>query len=235
MDATFALGYFQHYLALLDDIDAEQPSRDRELIAADMLRAQPTLRRLLEECGERVRNTGKTPGGRQEHREAVLRAEGVLRDRDAVERAFAPPGPQVQAEGLHPWVWEPAAELWPGKHYRQAVAAAAGNVSLQVQVKLDRWDVADDALMTAALSEKPPTQSQPRLRVPATPGRPFEEALQQGTLFYARGVWSLLRNPATHNVAEVWSEQRGFEALAALSVLARLLDSAAVERADTDG
>ncbi len=48
----------------------------------------------------------------------------------------------MQAEGLHPWVWERAAELWPGKHYRQAVAAAAGNVSLQVQVKLDRWDKA---------------------------------------------------------------------------------------------
>jgi hypothetical protein len=66
----------------------------------------------------------------------------VLRDREAVTRAFAAPGPQVQAEGLHPWVWERAAELWPGKHYRQAVAAAAGNVSLQVQVKLDRWDKA---------------------------------------------------------------------------------------------
>ena len=231
VESSFALDRFSHYLDLLDDIDGEQPSRDPTLIAADIMRAQPTLRRLLKDCGQYVRNSGKTIGGRREHREAILRAEGVIQDRDAIAHAFAVPGPHVQAEGLHPWVWERAAELWPGKHYRQAVAAAAGNVSLQVQVKLDRWDVADDALMTAALSEKPPTLSQPRLRVPATPGRPFEEALQQGALLYARGVWALLRNPATHNVAEVWDQQRAFEALASLSVLARVLDDATIERA----
>jgi hypothetical protein len=80
--------------------------------------------------------------------------------------------------------------------------------------------------MAESLSASAPTPGKPRLRVPATPGRPFEEALQTGALAFARGVWSLLRNPATHNVAEVWDQQRAFEALAALSVLARLLDAA---------
>ncbi|SET33409.1 TIGR02391 family protein [Geodermatophilus poikilotrophus] len=228
----FALGFFKNYLALLDDIDSDSPSRDPELIAADIMRAQPTLRRVLQDCGEWLRATGKTPGGRVEHREAILRAQGVLRDRDAVERAFAPAGPQFPASGFHSWVWETAAPLWTTKHYRQAVAAAAGNLSLKVQSKLDRWDVADHALMTEALSEKPPAPGKPRLRVPATPGRPFEEALQGGTLFFARGVFSLLRNPATHNVTEEWEEQRALEALAALSVLARVLDAATVEAAD---
>jgi hypothetical protein len=125
-----------------------------------------------------------------------------------------------------------AAPLWEGKHYRQAVATAAGNLSLKVQSKLDRWDVADDDLMTQALSPDAPAPGKPRLRVPATPGRPFEEALQTGALFYARGVFSLLRNPATHNVTEEWAEQRALEALAAMSVLARVLDNAEVEHAD---
>jgi hypothetical protein len=232
VEATFALGYFQSYLALLDDIDAEVPSRDSALIAADIVRAQPTLRLVMKDCGEWLRSSGKTPKGRDEHREAILRAEGVLRDREAVQRAFAPAGPQFRATGFHAWVWEVAAPLWADAHYRQAVAAAAGNLSLKVQSKLDRWDVADDALMTESLSPAAPSHGKPRLRVPATPGRPFEEALQTGALAFARGVFSLLRNPATHNVTEAWPEQRALEALAALSVLARVLDSATVESAD---
>jgi hypothetical protein len=112
------------------------------------------------------------------------------------------------------------------------VATAAGNLSLKVQSKLDRWDVADDDLMTQALNPDPPAPGKPRLRVPATPGRPFEEALQSGALFYARGVFSLLRNPATHNVTEEWDEQRALEALAALCILARVLDNATVVKAE---
>jgi hypothetical protein len=227
----FALGYFRDYLALLDDIDSDSPSRDPELIVADIVRAQPTLRRILEDCGEWLRSTGKTPGGRAQHREAILRAEGVLRDRKAVEQAFAPGGPKFQASGFHPWVWETAAPLWTTKHYRLAVAAAAGNLSLKVQAKLDRWDLHDAALMAEALSDKPAAPGRPKLRVPATPGRPFEEALQSGAMHFARGVFSLLRNPATHNVTEAWSEQRALEGLAALSVLARVLDEATVEKA----
>jgi hypothetical protein len=233
VDADFALARFSHYLGLWDEYwNSRGGSRPRSEVADEIVTEQPTIRRLLAACGQKTIHEGAWEHTYKEHRPAILRAQGVLRDRVDVARALAPQGPQLSATGLHPWVWETAAPLWVSKHYRQAVAAAAGNLSLKVQAKLDRWDVADDALMTETLSEKPPAPGKPRLRVPATPGRPFEEALQGGTLFYARGVFSLLRNPATHNVTEEWEEQRALEALAALSVLARVLDAAEVAAVD---
>ncbi|MGY1823744.1 TIGR02391 family protein [Geodermatophilus sp. SYSU D00079] len=236
VDASFAQQRFGAYLDLWDrylnyyNYDQEQ---DRTELADDIIRAQPTISRLVTACGQRMlARRGTSEDTYKEHRAAVLRAQGYLNDREPLAKALGPQAPQLRADTFHPWVWETAAPLWTSKHYRQAVAAAAGNLSLKVQSKLDRWDVADDALMTEALSEKPPAPGKPRLRVPATPGRPFEEALQTGALFFARGVFSLLRNPATHNVTEVWDEQRALEALAALSVLARTLDAAVVEATD---
>ncbi|WP_448642782.1 TIGR02391 family protein [Geodermatophilus sp. URMC 63] len=196
-----------------------------------VIREQPTAMTLLAACGEPVTRHGADEATRDEHRPAVLRALGKVRDLEALSRALRTEVPALAARDLHPWVWEIAAPLWASGHRRQAVAAAAGHLSLKVQSKLDRWDVAADALMTEALSEKPPLPGKPRLRVPATAGRRFEEALQPGVVAYARGVFSLLRNPATHNVMEEWGEQRALEALAALSILARVLDSATVERA----
>ncbi|MGY1985439.1 TIGR02391 family protein [Blastococcus sp. SYSU DS0669] len=230
LDAAFARERFAAYLALWDRQRAAIRIGSPEATALDdeIVAAQPTIRRLLAACGQEASYVGVDAQTYQQHRRAILRATGVLNDSEDLARALGPQGPQLRATGLHPWVWETAAPLWDSGHYRQAVAAAAGNLSLKVQSKLDRWDVADDALMTESLSEKPPAPGKPRLRVPATPGRPFEEALQTGALSYARGVFSLLRNPATHNVTEEWGEQRALEALAALSVLARVLDSAAI-------
>jgi hypothetical protein len=240
LDTQFALERFTTYLDLWAKYSnyysprypAPERTQSREELADEIVKSQPTLFRLLAACGQQVSYTGTHDQTFHEHRRAILRAEGILADREALAKALGPQGPELRATGLHPWVWETAAPLWASNHYRQAVATAAGNVSLKVQSKLDRWDVADDALMTEALSEKAPAPGKPRLRVPATPGRPFEEALQSGTLFYARGVYSIIRNPATHNVTEDWAEQRALEALAALSVLARVLDAATVQKAD---
>jgi hypothetical protein len=236
LDEAFARKRFADYLQLWATYmhESRDPWRQDRVppLREEIIRTQPTIGVLLEACGERVSRIGTSGATYKEHRQAILRAQGTLDDRPALERALGPGGPEVRAYGLHEWVWETAASLWDSGHYRQAVAAAAGNVSRRVQSKLDRWDLADDALMTEALTQKPPAVGKPRLRVPATPGRPFEEALQTGALFFARGIYSLLRNPATHNVDEEWSEQRALEGLAAISVLARALDAATVEVAD---
>jgi hypothetical protein len=236
VDEGFARQRFAEYLALWEEYrNYTQRTRSPDEVRKDILRAQPTITKLLAACGQRQRYPeGIYDGTYEDHHRAILRAVGVLDDREALARALGPQGPQLRAAGLHPWVWETAAPLWASGHYRQSVAAAAGNLSLKTQSKLDRWDVADDALMTEALNDRPAAPGRPRLRVPATPGRPFEEALQSGAMFFARGVFSLLRNPATHNVTEEWEEQRALEALAALSVLARVLDSATVEAADEE-
>lgn len=235
VDADFAHRRFTAYLDLWDrylNYYSYEQEQDRTELEEEIVRAQPTISRLVTACGQWMfALRGTSEDTYKEHRAAVLRAQGVLNDREELAEALGPQAPQLRADGFHSWVWETASPLWASNHYRQAVAAAAGNLSLKVQSKLDRWDIADDALMTEALSPSAPAPGKPRLRVPATPGRPFEEALQTGALSYARGVFSLLRNPATHNVTEEWGEQRALEALASLSVLARVLDSATVEAA----
>ena len=231
-DPEFARERLTAYLALWDEYNDYDAERDPEAIGEDIVSAQPTVFRLLHALGEQVSRIGLEDWTKREHRTAVLRALGMLADQDKLERALAPRGPELQASGFHRWVWEAAAPYWPGGHYRSAVATAAGSLSLKVQSKLDRWDVADDALMTEALSPSPAVPGKPRLRLPVTPGRPFEEALQSGALAFARGVYALLRNPATHNVTQEWGEQRALEALAALSLLARVLDDASIERVE---
>ena len=220
------------YLGLWDSYRQTQGPTARRNLADDIVKAQPTIFSLLKACGQQHTYLGTHSETYADHKNAILRAFGVLEDREALSRALGPRGPELRATGLHAWVWETAAPLWDSGHYRQAVAAAAGNLSLKVQAKLDRWDVADDDLMTQALSPSPPASGKPRLRVHTTPGRPFEEALQTGAMNYARGVFSLLRNPATHNVTEDWADQQALEALAALSVLARVLNEAKVEKVD---
>lgn len=222
----------QEYLKLLDDAGLQNMPPVEAQTA--LLRAQPTLWRILEALGLDVAPTERTvnSSSRYAQRVVVQQALGILEDAAEVEDGLGHRGPELEAEGLHPWVWGAAAPHWDGGQYRTAVATAAGNLSLKVQAKLDRWDIADDELMTESLSSKPAKPGQPRLRVPATPGRRFEEKLQEGTLWFARGVFSVLRNPSTHKVDEVWSEQRALEALAALSILARALDEATVERSD---
>lgn len=233
MDQSFIETRLRGYLAQLSLWLGADDGTMKDAIEREILMLRPTALRLIEACGQRVpRSSTFVPIYVREHQEATLQALGRVRDRQALERALAPDRPHIVADQLHAWVWAMAAPLWDSRHYRQAVAAAAGNLSLKVQAKLDRWHVADDALMTEALSEKPPAPGKPRLRLPATPGRPFEEALQLGAVAYARGVFSLLRNPATNNVREVWDEQRALGALAALSVLARCLDDASVVQAE---
>ncbi|MGY1855399.1 TIGR02391 family protein [Modestobacter sp. SYSU DS0290] len=231
-DPEFARERLTSYLALWDEYKDYEAERDLQTIGEDIISAQPTVMTLLHALGEQVSRIGLEDWAQREHRRAVLRALGILADQGKLERALAPRGPELRAAGLHPWVWEAAAPYWPGGHYRSAVATAAGSVSLRVQSKLDRWDVADDALMTESLSPSPAAPGRPRLRLPITPGRPFEEALQSGALAFARGVYALLRNPATHNVTEEWGEQRALESLAALSLLARVLDDASIEQVE---
>lgn len=233
MDVEWVRSRLADYLR---DLEAYSGAQYRPAGVRDrLLMAQPALSYILKACGQPeltpIAWTLGSVRGVHAQRTAILGALGWLDDQADLERALGPRGPELSATGLHGWVWEPAAPLWSGGHYRQAVAAAAGNLSLKVQTKLDRWDLADDALMTEVLSSKPPQPGKPRLRVPVTPGRPFEAALQDGTSAFARGCFSLLRNPSTHNVNEHWSEQRALESLAALSILARALDSATVETA----
>lgn len=160
-----------------------------------------------------------------EARNLAQRGLGILDDLDEVAENLGPQGPSVAADQLHPWVWDAARGLWESGHYRQSVAAAAGLVSANLQTKVQRRDVNDDDLMTQSFSLADPQPGKPRLRL-----RGHDETArsrQEGALSYARGCYALIRNPAVHEVVE-WPEALALERLAALSVLATLIDDCEV-------
>jgi hypothetical protein len=158
----------------------------------------------------------------------VQRGLGILDALDELAAHLGPAGPTVAAESLHPWVWEAAQPLWASRHFRESVGAAATLVSANLQTKLGRYDINDDALVAEAFSARPPQAGKPRLRVPGNDQT--SQSRQEGAVSYGRGCYMVIRNPARHAVGE-WSGPLALERLAALSVLARLIDESEVIRA----
>lgn len=135
--------------------------------------------------------------------------------------------PGIVPESLHPSVWEAARKLWDSGHRRHAVQAAATAMNERLQDKLGRHDLADDELLQEAFSASPPEPGKPRLRIPGDPGNPTVASRQRGVPQFGVGCFWVIRNPATHETAE-WPPQEALERLAALSVLARLIDNCEV-------
>ena len=160
-------------------------------------------------------------------RNAVSRARvgiGALNDREEWVRRLAPDSPVLPADRLHDWVWGAARTLWESSHRRLAVQAAATAINAQAQTKLGRRAVSDDKLMQEAFSPNDPERGRPRLRCPGDPADPTIQSRQRGALQFAVGCFGAIRNPATHEHRE-WDEEEAFESMAALSILARWIDS----------
>ncbi len=156
-------------------------------------------------------------------REAAGRAVAQLQRQDELQRMLGPNTPTLDTSGLHPWVWDAASTFWQAESYRVAVAQAAASISAHTQQRLGRRDLADDALMGEAFSDKPAEPGKPRLRLPDAAVDKTQESRQRGARSLAQACYWALRNPATHNVDE-WTVQVALEALCALSLLARFIE-----------
>jgi Protein of unknown function (Hypoth_ymh) len=99
---------------------------------------------------------------------------------------------------------------------------AATAINERLQDKLGRHDLADDKLLQEAFSDKPAQPGKPRLRIPGDPRNPTVASLQRGAPQFGVGCFWVIRNPATHETD--WPPQEALERLAALSVLAQLID-----------
>jgi hypothetical protein len=104
-----------------------------------------------------------------------------------------------------------------------------------LQAKLERRDVSEGKLVQEAFSEKPPADGRPRLRYPAIEDEQTRDSMRQGVLDFGLGCFRAIRNPIGHlpNDEVELSEQEALERLAAVSLLARWIDQAIVERVDT--
>jgi len=162
-------------------------------------------------------------------RAGVRRAVALLAAVRTELELMQPSAPSVDVAALHPWVGGMAASLWAGGHHRQAVEEAARSVEVQLRAKLGLSGGTGAPLVTNAFSSKDPKPGEPRLRF-----REFVEGSEgwtnahEGAMAFGRGCMMRIRNLYAHGQEP--EEQEALESLAALSLLARWIDQAEVER-----
>ncbi|MGQ4448191.1 TIGR02391 family protein [Streptomyces griseus] len=165
-----------------------------------------------------------------QHREAAQRADAVLlRDAEVRER-LGDDAPQLSAAAMHQWVWDGAKSLWRSGHFREAVTAAARKVNAETQNKVARRNVSETALFQSVFSKDGAKPGQPRLRLMADDNSDTFRSVHRGAMSFAEGCFAGIRNPNSHEdgLPEL-SEHEALEQLAAFSVLARWVDSAALD------
>lgn len=147
---------------------------------------------------------------------------------------FEPSGPRLQADRLHPWVWDAAKNLWDDGHYGHAVYDASKAVERQAQMKLNRLDLDGRDLYAQAFSASDPEVGVSRLRfieIDKTRQPKRWTSAHEGAQFLGMGCAQGIRNPQAHGTDEL-NEQEALEQLATLSVLARWVESSELEQQD---
>ena len=238
-DPKLALEMAEHFLAILHEARDEARAHGSTGESTAELRGMlPLMREIAERVqpqfgsvwNARVNSPAWIWGIALEDAETLV---GVLRLRNIREKILGPSGPALAAEGLHPWVWHAAVDLWDDGHYKHAVNGAAAKVEEQTQLKLDREDLSGTKLYTEAfkIDTKP---GERRLRfahlteLTADGNRTQTwKSAHQGAMNYGQGCTEGIRNMNAHGTRDL-PEQEALEYLAALSVLARWVDTAQV-------
>ncbi|MFJ3601117.1 TIGR02391 family protein [Streptomyces sp. NPDC090126] len=164
-------------------------------------------------------------------REAAHRAIAQLEAEQELVDNLGSGAPQLDASTLHPWVWGSVQGLWGSGHYRQAVGMAAVAVNTQAQTKVGRKDLSESRLLGDAFSTKDPESGKPRLRLAPKEDSDTWRSRHDGAAAFARGVYAAIRNPIAHEAGDELEENEALEQLAAFSILARWIDTAAVDKA----
>lgn len=164
-------------------------------------------------------------------RQNAIQALGRATSADEIAAFLRPTSPAIAADGLHPWVWGPAAPLWAADARQDAVLSAARTVNRRLQQKLGRHDIGEYNLAMQAFDLKEPEVGKPRLRCPGDQTTPTWKARQEGAKYVTAGAFLAIRNTAAHEDSTDWSKQEALEYLTTLSVVARWIDACAVETA----
>jgi hypothetical protein len=160
-------------------------------------------------------------------------ALSVVKTRAETRARLGTNAPIMRADSLHPLIWNAAAKRWESGHFIDAVQRAATALSGIVKDRTGRYELGDSDLMSQAFSLAPPQEGKPRLRWPGNDDDLTVKAMRQGILNMAQGVFSAIRNPATHTTNEL-PKQEALEQLATLSVLARWTESCRIVRLSSD-
>lgn len=199
-----------------------------EAVAAQAQVVEKILGRVLPSWRTEVVGDQSNPWGK--HREAAVRARVELVREQEIRENLGENAPQLSAAELHPWVWSGARSLWQSSHYREAVEGAIRKLNAEAQNKVGRRDVGEADLFKQAFSLEDPKVGKARLRRMKDDGSNTYRSVQRGAMSFAEGVFAGIRNPLSHEADQELTEQEALEYLATLSVLARWVDDATVER-----
>jgi hypothetical protein len=132
--------------------------------------------------------------------------------------------PDLNASNTHRWIWDGAQSLWQSGHFAEAVEAAARKLNAETQNKVGRRDISETNLFNQAFSDDPPFAGKSRLRLTSGDDGKTAKSDRRGIRAFAEGCFAAIRNPVAHDQTEL-SEIAALEQLAALSILARWVDS----------
>jgi len=162
--------------------------------------------------------------------ETARYALGRLRTQAETRARLGTAAPAMLADALHPTIWDAASARWASGHHSDAVQRAATFLNAHIQDLVSRHDVSDSELMREAFSLADPVDGKPRLRWPGADDDLTVKTMRIGVLNFSQGVFSAIRNPATHSTVDM-ERQEALEHLATLSALARWVDRCDVVRA----
>ena len=164
-------------------------------------------------------------------REAAVQALGRAQSAEEIAAFLRPTSPSIAADALHPWVWEPAAQLWAADAHQDGVLAAARTVNRRLQQKLNRHDIGETGLCMQSFDMKDPAEGAPRLRFGGDRNTQTWKARQDGAKYMSAGAFLAIRNLAAHQDVVSWTEQEALEYLSTFSVIARWIEECTVETA----
>jgi hypothetical protein len=150
-------------------------------------------------------------------------ALGRLRTQAETLANLGTSAPAMKADAMHPLIWSTASARWASGHFSDAVQRSATFLNAHIQDLVGRSDVADSELMREVFSQSRPAEGKPRLRWPGGDDDLTVRAMRIGILNFSQGIYSAIRNPATHST-ENMERQEALEQLATLSILARWVD-----------
>lgn len=232
LDTTWAIAQLEDFLHA-SGRDGMYQREDDEVVAEHAHVAEHVLDRVLPRW--RAREDQRSKKLREYEswgflRDSAGRGIAALKRQDELREKLGDDAPQISAGNLHPWIWGGAKSLWQSGHYRSAVEDAAKKLNAETQNKVGRRDVSETKLFQEAFSTDAPTGSKTRLRRMKDDGSDTYKSMQRGAMALAEGIYAGIRNPFNHEDPKDIDEQTGLEYLAALSVLARWVDDAEVEK-----
>ena len=228
-DMEQARKWLEEYLELLrafdDPYGYQIPGQGQVLLGA----AHRQENRIRAIVGELVPNrmwfsTGGHPEWVSQQRASVEIALGTIADtKDMAEHWSSTI--DIDVEGLHPLVWNAAKDVWevrPSAALDEVMKALRRE--LRAMVEQPRLDGPN--LVGHALGLNAPGPGEKRLRVAEDDGSQAYKTIQQGAMFLGQALFSLWRNPESHEGDT--PRQQALEGMFAASTFARLIEGATV-------